>query len=108
MGGGNTLGSDISPEMRQGGGGGGGFVGSLIGFNELDSEVADVIKKGVKDVDYLLMETESLRALYRDLVGLSKNKVDQDLANMRTEVRQGIRSLIEVSDNIQSLINYES
>ncbi len=75
-------------------------MGSLIGFNELDSEVADVIRGLVKDVKSLLLESESLRALYRDLQGLSRARVDHDLLTMKIEVRQGVRSLIEVCDNL--------
>jgi hypothetical protein len=49
--------------------------------------VSDVIRGLSKDVKELLQETEYLRALYRDLYGLSKEKVDQDLLIMRTEFR---------------------
>lgn len=65
----------------------GGFVGALIGLNELDPEVLKMLKGLKVDVDGLKEETDSLRHLYRAMKGLSKEQVDKDLLLMRTEVR---------------------
>lgn len=69
--------------MRQAGA----YSGGLIGFNELDSEVADLIRQFVIDINNLKVETDSLKHLHRDLRGLKKETVDMDLKIMKNEVR---------------------
>jgi len=69
--------------MRQAGA----YPGGLIGFNELDSEVADLIRQFVIDINNLKVETDSLKHLHRDLRGLKKETVDMDLKIMKNDVR---------------------
>jgi hypothetical protein len=65
----------------------GAYPGGLIGFNELDSEVADLIRQFVIDINNLKVGTDSLEHLHRDMRGLKKETVEMDLKIMKNEVR---------------------
>lgn len=76
------------------------MVGALICLNELDPEITDILDEYRREINFLKVEAESLRHLYRHLGGLTKDKVESDFVTVRKEINQVSRSLIEFCDNL--------
>jgi len=80
----------------------------MVRMEDLDFELAETIRTLQQDIVSLRSEAELNRISFKAMQGLSKPLFDSEFANMRGQLRDVGRQLIEVCDNLQQLFDKES